>query len=1131
LAWANGTGANNRVADFVTIRRFDITGAVATCNGVTNQGACVCEGISSFGALALIQANYVHQILGQNSTTCGTQGGGGIVLRNNGNPASVAHDTIVDGNIIDQIGRGDDNVIGDTSQTIHGIYVASPRHTVTNNIVSRASSWGIHVFHDTCKEVVSNNTIINNLRGGIIISASTDTTSSTSTCYVGSTVIDDNTSVMNNLLYANGGLGGGSTSAEYGIEERYGPTGTNNVYRNNIIIQAKPAPFNFANGARTTSNNLCDVAGTGCATVITAAQATASNIWTSYTGNAKTGDYHLKAGSVAVGAGTATGCATGGLTPCVPTLDTFSTVRPNPPSVGASELLSGGGTPNIVVAPTSFPFGTVNVGVASTINFTVTNNGTASATSVVLSLVSVAPASDIVLNSTCGSTISAGNTCSGSLVLTATQTGAYTGTFRVASNAPQVNEAITANAVQPGITLSTNSVPFAPQSVNSISNAIPFTVASTGTSNLTITSVVLANTTDFAMTNPCTSPMAPGVQCTISPVFQPKSTGSKATTITITTNAGTQVVSLTGTPQQSQILVAPTSLSFSDTLVGATTPTQSVTLTNSGTGQAQLSFAIGTDYIQSNSCAAGFSDTFASGTLDPTLWVKDTGTAPGTSTGLNAGTFSTSNVDMTHSALGLKVTQTQAAALVTSSIDDFTDSGGTTGCSPSVSQQWCWGHDSGTPGTASATSALVASPSLDGQARRFIVSWTGFGGLRASAYLNPGSPDSTSTNFVYDIQVQFTDLTHVQNLEFDMNQGQAASNSLVIFGLQCSFSNGFWQYTTNATSTTSKWVNTSVPCARGNFPNNTWNHIQIGSHRDNSGNVTYDYVNVNGNNFNIGITAPSLFSVSWGAGQKVVNFQIDGDNTSSSTTAYIDQFSVTGNTAVTSVGAEVRSLVTYGYGTYDWLLRSASTATTPAGAGSNTSGQISSGFTFINNSQTELDSPEIEGQFPTLAEFTTWSSLASSQSNSVAVSTPFSTFHHYKVVWAPGSATYFIDGAQVATHANNVPVTPAYVLMNLWGTHSPSFGGFATPGTNRWMWVEGFSFVPNSTTIPSGGSCTIQVAFKPLSVGSLPEVLSITVPDGGPSQAVLLSGRGQSATSGATLSGGVTVTGGVKVLN
>ena len=280
--WANGTGSNARTGDYVDIVGFEIT-----ASSPTNM----CEGISSFGAFALIQGNYVHDILGQGNSTCVGAGGGGIVLRNNGNPPTVAHDSVVDANIIDNIGTGNGG-LGTNCPNVHGIYIASPRQTATNNIISRSCGWGIHMFHDTYQDVISNNVIINNFNGGILVSAADGFT-------------NDKTSVINNIVAHNGGN-------ESGIEERWGPTGSNNVYRNNVFWSNSPGSYNFANGSRT-------VAGT--------MSGADSTVFVKYTGNAKTGDYHLQTSSVAVAAGVVGGCASGGLTPCVPSTDFDGTVR------------------------------------------------------------------------------------------------------------------------------------------------------------------------------------------------------------------------------------------------------------------------------------------------------------------------------------------------------------------------------------------------------------------------------------------------------------------------------------------------------------------------------------------------------------------------------------------------------------------------------------------------------------------------------------------------------------------------------------------------------------------------------------------------------------------------------------
>jgi endo-1,3-1,4-beta-glycanase ExoK len=70
-----------------------------------------------------------------------------------------------------------------------------------------------------------------------------------------------------------------------------------------------------------------------------------------------------------------------------------------------------------------------------------------------------------------------------------------------------------------------------------------------------------------------------------------------------------------------------------------------------------------------------------------------------------------------------------------------------------------------------------------------------------------------------------------------------------------------------------------------------------------------------------------------------------------------------GSSGVISIGGQIQSLETFGYGTYEWTMRASSTSATPNGSGLVVSGQISSGFIFVNNSQTEIDF-EIEGQTP-----------------------------------------------------------------------------------------------------------------------------------------------------------------------
>jgi beta-glucanase (GH16 family) len=164
---------------------------------------------------------------------------------------------------------------------------------------------------------------------------------------------------------------------------------------------------------------------------------------------------------------------------------------------------------------------------------------------------------------------------------------------------------------------------------------------------------------------------------------------------------------------------------------------------------------------------------------------------------------------------------------------------------------------------------------------------------------------------------------------------------------------------------------------------------------------------------------------------------------------------------IASVGGELQSKNALGFGTYEWVMRAASTSSTPNGSGYTVSGQISSGFIFVNNSQTEIDSPEIEGQNPGTLWWTTWTSVNRKQStSSQAPFAPEKGFHSYKCVWTKTSIKFYVDGVLVSTHTGVVPQTRAYAMINHWGTNSKGWGGLATPNITRYMFVRSFSFIP-----------------------------------------------------------------------
>ncbi|MGH9503823.1 MAG: glycoside hydrolase family 16 protein [Terriglobales bacterium] len=169
----------------------------------------------------------------------------------------------------------------------------------------------------------------------------------------------------------------------------------------------------------------------------------------------------------------------------------------------------------------------------------------------------------------------------------------------------------------------------------------------------------------------------------------------------------------------------------------------------------------------------------------------------------------------------------------------------------------------------------------------------------------------------------------------------------------------------------------------------------------------------------------------------------------------------------TSIGSELRSKQLFGYGTYVWVARAASTSATPQGDGAAVSGTVFDVFNFIHDSETEIDF-EYQGQSPSTLEMTNYSTVSHSQSSSTAVSGADSSFHEYKFVWSAGKIEFLVDGKLVSTHTEHVPSAPAAVLINLWGTNSSQFGGIATHGATSYLYVSSFSFTPQPSPEPGG---------------------------------------------------------------
>jgi hypothetical protein len=205
---------------------------------------------------------------------------------------------------------------------------------------------------------------------------------------------------------------------------------------------------------------------------------------------------------------------------------------------------------------------------------------------------------------------------------------------------------------------------------------------------------------------------------------------------------------------------------------------------------------------------------------------------------------------------------------------------------------WAAQPDTGSAGSSTGSMSLVNSPSLSGNARQFVSNYLDYGDQRFYASFGD---DTAATHFFYDAWVYLpSPSSSIANLEMDMNQVMS-NGQTVIFGIQCDGWSGTWDYTANQ-GTPQKyvdvWLHSKAACNPRQWSTNTWHHVQISYSRDNSGNVTYGAVWLDGVKSILNATVPSAFALGW-APTLLTNFQLDGYlATSGTAAAYLDDLTI-----------------------------------------------------------------------------------------------------------------------------------------------------------------------------------------------------------------------------------------------
>jgi hypothetical protein len=125
----------------------------------------------------------------------------------------------------------------------------------------------------------------------------------------------------------------------------------------------------------------------------------------------------------------------------------------------------------------------------------------------------------------------------------------------------------------------------------------------------------------------------------------------------------------------------------------------------------------------------------------------------------------------------------------------------------------------------------------------------------------------------------------------DMNQVMSDGRT-VIFGTQCAADSKTWEYT-YVNSTGTHWRASNIHCNPHDWGSKKWHKIQIASHRDDDGNVTYDWVSFDG--VYTDFQNASVFStqaLGWWPGELLLNFQIDGAHNAGIMDAYMNGLAI-----------------------------------------------------------------------------------------------------------------------------------------------------------------------------------------------------------------------------------------------
>lgn len=259
------------------------------------------------------------------------------------------------------------------------------------------------------------------------------------------------------------------------------------------------------------------------------------------------------------------------------------------------------------LSTSSLSFGNQALGTTSAVqSVTVTNTGSVTLTFNGIGVFGVESGDWAPISNNCNGHLLAGASCTVSAKFTPQATGARSATIKINDNAPNTPQtvALTGTGLSAVVGFSVPNLSFGVQPVGVSSTPQAVTLTNTGTGTLTISGIVASG--DYEQTNNCTSSMAPNANCTINVTFTPSVAWARMGTVTVTGNTIAPPLFLSGMGSSGgSVTVSEQSLTFSGQVVGTSSASQSITLTNIGSAPVSIGgITVSGDYTESNTCEA-----------------------------------------------------------------------------------------------------------------------------------------------------------------------------------------------------------------------------------------------------------------------------------------------------------------------------------------------------------------------------------------------------------------------------------------------------------------------------------------------------------------------------------------------